>query len=257
MSLELIKKIRQLTGAGINDVKRALDEANGDETKAIEILRKAGSKIADKKADREISEGVIAIAKEGNKVAVVALGCETDFVARNEDFIKATDELAKKLLTTSESEFKSWAEEHIKNDLIVKIGENLQLGNFGISEGDTIGTYLHSNKKVATVVILNNGTEDLAKEIAMQVAATAPQYLKPEDVPTDILDKEKEIYTEQLKKENKPANILENILKGKIDKYYTEVCLIKQIYIKDDKKSIEKLLEEAKAKIKEFKYYSL
>lgn len=257
MSLELVKKIRQLTGAGMNDIHRALNEAKGDETKTIEILRKAGSKIAAKKLDRDVKEGVIALAKEGHKIGIILLGCETDFVARNEDFVKAANGLAQKLLVVGQDKFADWANEYIKNELIVKIGENLQLINFEIIEGDILGDYLHSNRKVATVVVLNSGTVELAKEIAMHATALAPKYLKPDDVPADILDKEKEIYTEQLKKEGKPESMLENILKGKVNKFYSEICLIKQIFIKDDKKTIEQLLKDNEAEIKEFKYYSL
>ncbi len=257
MSFEIIKKVRKITGAGISDVKKALDEAQGDEEKAIEILRKAGTKIAAKKSDRDTSEGCITVLEEGDKVGVVALKCETDFVARNEDYIQAVDDLGKKLLEVGEEEFKQWSEDKIKNDLIVKIGENLQLGDFNVIEGDIIGTYLHSNRKVASVVVLEKGSVELAKDIAMHVSAMAPKYLKPEDVPEEEIAKEKEIYTEQLKKEDKPDEVIEKILEGKINKYYTEVCLLKQVFVKDDKKNIEQLLESNGGSIKEFKYYSL
>lgn len=257
MSLELIKEIRQITGAGMNDVNQALKEADGDKEKAIEILRKKGQKIAAKKSDREVKEGVVAFAQAANKLAVVALACETDFVAKNEDFKKSVQELADKLLEMGKEEFKVWSEKYIQDELIVRIGENLQLANFDIFEGETIGTYLHSNNKVASVVVLKGGSEDLAKEIAMHSTAMAPKYLKPEDVPADVLVKEKEIYSEQLKKEGKPENIIENILKGKVEKYYSENCLLKQAFVKDDKKSIEDLLKAAGAELENFAYYSL
>ncbi|MCB9802806.1 elongation factor Ts [Candidatus Nomurabacteria bacterium] len=258
MSLELIKKIRQITGAGMVDVKKALDEADGNEEKAIEILRKAGSKIAAKKADREASEGVLAIVKKDNKVAVVGLNCETDFVARNEDFISSVNVFAEKLLELGKENFAAWAEDEIKNNLIVKIGENLRLApDFEILSGEIIGDYLHSNNKVAGVVVLKGGSVDLAKDIAMHIAAMAPKYLKPEDVPEDVLAKEKEIYAEQLKAEGKPEAMLEQILQGKLQKFYTEVCLLKQMFIKDDKKNIEQLLTENNAELESFVYRSL
>jgi len=258
MSLELIKEIRQITGAGMSDVKKALDEANGDRAKAIEFLRKRGQKIAAKKSDREVKEGVIAFEQQTNKVAIVALACETDFVAKNEDFKAAVKELAVKLMAIGKTEFEAWATKYIQDELIVKIGENIKLLNFDIFEGDfVIGRYLHSNKKVASVVALNGGNETLANEIAMHATAMAPSYIKPEDVPAEIIDKEKEIYIEQLKKENKPADVMAKILEGKVKKFYTEVCLIKQAFIKDDKKSIEKLLQENDATIENFVYYSL
>lgn len=257
MSLELIKEVRQITGAGMSDVNKALAEAKGDKDKAIEILRKQGQKIAAKKSAREIKEGVIALAFAQAKVAVVALGCETDFVARNEDFVQSVNGLAKKLLELSQDKFTPWAEEYIKNELVVKIGENLQLLKAEIVEGQIMGTYLHSNKKVAAVVVLSAGSESLAKEIAMHVAAMAPKYLRPEDVPADVLAKEKEIYAQQLKNEGKPANIMEKIMAGKVAKFYTEVCLLNQPFIKDDKQSVEKFLAANQAIVDKFSYYSL
>lgn len=257
MSLELIKEIRQITGAGISDVKKALDEAGGDREKAIEILRKKGQKIAAKKSDREVKEGVIAFAKDSNKIAVVALACETDFVAKNEDFQTAVAQLADKLISIGKENFESWANKYIQDELIVKIGENLQLAKFDIYEGSVVGSYLHSNNKAAAVVVLDGGSENLANEIAMHATAMAPKYLKPDDVPAEVLDKEKEIYSEQLKKEGKPEQVVAKIMEGKVNKFYTEVCLIKQAYIKDDKKSIEQLLKEAGATIETFGYYSL
>ena len=257
MSLELIKEIRQITGAGMSDVNKALKEADGDRDKAIEILRKRGQKIAAKKSDREVKEGVIAFEQKDNKVAIVALACETDFVAKNEDFQTAVQGLATKLMELGKEEFATWASKHVQDELIVKIGENLQLANFDIFEGEVVGTYLHSNNKAASVIVLKGGNEELAKDIAMHATAMAPKYLVPEDVPTEVIDKEKEIYTEQLKKEGKPAEVIVKILEGKVNKFYTEVCLIKQTYVKDDKKSIEKLLEENNATIENFGYYSL
>lgn len=257
MSLELIKEIRQITGAGISDVKEALDEAAGVKDKAIEILRKKGQKIAAKKSEREVKEGVVAFAKGNNQVAVVALACETDFVAKNEDFKKAVAELADKLLAMGKNDFESWAIKYIQDEMIVKIGENLQLARFDIFSGSIVGTYLHSNNKAAAVVVLSGGNLDLANAISMHVTAMAPKYLEPEDVPQEVVDKEKEIYIEQLKTENKPAEVINKILEGKVNKFYTEVCLLKQAYIRDDKKSIEQLLKENKATIDNFAYYSL
>ncbi|MBU1202952.1 translation elongation factor Ts [Patescibacteria group bacterium] len=257
MSLELIKEVRQITGAGMSDVKVALDEAGGDREKAIEILRKKGQKIAAKKSDREIKEGVIAISSGDKKVALVGLGCETDFVAKNEDFQNAVSELSAKLLEMGKDNFSDWATKYIQDELIVKIGENLQLVFSEIFEGNTIGTYLHSNKKVASVVVLSSGQEEIAKEIAMHTAALAPKYLKPEEVPSDVLDKEKEVYAEQLKNEGKPADMIAKISLGKVNKFYSEVCLLKQPYVKDDKKSIEQFAQDNNAVIEKFGYFSL
>ncbi len=259
MDLSQIKQLRDTTGAPMNDCQAALTESNGDMEKAIEILRKKGQKMADKKSSRVAKEGVISITKKDKKVAIVSLNCETDFVARNQDFINVVQEFADKLIDSKIEDFEIWANDKIKNELIVKIGENLQLGKCDIVEGSVIGHYLHSNKKIATIVVLSAGNEELAKDIAMHITAMSPQYLSPEDVPAEILEKEKEIYKEQLKTEGKPENIIENILNGKVEKFYKENCLTKQAFIKDDKISIEQLLKNSgeNIKIEKFTRYSL
>jgi len=239
MDIQKITKLRQLTGAGMGDCKKALVEAGEDLDKAVEVLRKNGAVKAAKKADREAKEGLVAMAKADGKVAMVALNCETDFVARNDDFIAAVQDLADKLLTTETAEFKTWADEKIKTELVVKIGENIQLGDFTVIEGGVIGTYLHANKRVVASVVLRSGTEELAAELAMQVVAMSPSFIRPEDVPTELLDKEKEIITELLTKEGKPAEMIEKIMVGKVNKYYEEVCLTKQGFIKEDKQKVE------------------
>ena len=242
---KIIAQLRSQTGAGMVDCKNALEEAGGDLEKAIEILRKKGEIKAEKKSDRATSEGLIALAKEGDKVAYVSLNCETDFVARNEDFIKATNDFSKKLLASENiEEFKTWAEENIKKELVVKIGENMQLGDFGVLEGKVIGSYVHSNKKVAGLVVLSGGSQELADDIAMQITAMSPKYIKPEDISAEVLEKEKEIYREQLKKEGKPDEIIEKILEGKLAKFYEEVCLLKQSFIKDEDVTIEELIKK-------------
>jgi len=250
IDLQTITQLRNQTGAGIVDCKKALEETGGDIDKAIEVLRKRGEIKAAKKADRATKEGLVAIVKADQKAAAVVLACETDFVSRNEDFISAVYSYAQKLLTTPAEEFKTWAENNIKTDLILKIGENIQLGDFGVLTGEVLGTYLHSNKKMGAVVALTGlsaeagGREDVANDIAMQIVAMNPKYLKPEDVPTAELEKEKEIYRAQLKNENKPAEIVEKIILGKINKYYEDVCLLNQQFIKDDSKKVSDLLKE-------------
>ncbi len=255
--LALIKRVRELTGAGMVDVKQALEQAGDDETKAVEILRKAGQKIAEKKSSRTAKEGVIAFSAAAGKLAVVRLSCETDFVARNQDFIDAAQVFADKLLNLGLAEFTAWADQEIKNNLIVKIGENIQLAGADIIDGPVIGSYLHSNRKVASVVVLATGDEAIAKEIAMHVAAMSPKYLQPAEVPAEVLAKEKEIIAEQLKNEGKPAEMIEKISSGKINKFYSEVCLLQQPYIKDDKMSVEQFAANNQAKVEKFYYFSL
>lgn len=256
---QAITKLREITGAGIGDCKATLEEAGGDIDKAVEIMRKKGAIKAAKKSDRATKEGVIASAQKDGKVAVVGLACETDFVARNQDFINTVNELAAKLLEMDNvDDFKSWAEEKIKNEMIVKIGENLQLVAVDIVSGPVLGCYIHSNKKIASVVVLDKGTQDLALDIAMQVVAMSPKCLKPEDVDVEELKKEKEIYKVQLKNEGKPEAMWDKIIEGKVNKFYTDVCLLKQAFIKDDKKSIEKILaENNSAVIEDYKRYQI
>ncbi len=254
---QTISKLREQTGAGIGDCQKALEEADGDLTKAVEILRKSGEIKAAKKSDRSANEGVIAIAresasggKESQKAAVVVLNCETDFVARTQDFIDTAQNFAKKLLEINTDEFGVWADSVIKNELVVKIGENIKLGKHEVLTGEIIGSYLHANKKIAAVVVLSGGSHALTGDIAMHVAALNPLYLDIQDIPPEVLKKEKEIYSEQLKQQGKPENIWAKIIEGKLAKYYEDNCLLKQVFIKNEDKKIADLL--GAAKIREF-----
>ncbi|MDX9892920.1 MAG: translation elongation factor Ts [Patescibacteria group bacterium] len=241
---KLITKLRGLTGAGISDCKQVLEEALGDMDKAVELLRKKGAVKAAKKSERETKEGVIAMTQDGNRVAIAALACETDFVARNQDFIQAVSDFAKQLLALGQDDFKVWVQAKIKDELIVKIGENIQLVESEIIEGEVLGAYLHSNKKVASVVVLSGGSQELAIDLAMQVAAMSPKYVKPEDISSEEIEKEKEIYREQLKSEGKPEAMWEKIMPGKLNKYYQEVCLLNQPFIKEDKLSVQDYIKK-------------
>jgi elongation factor Ts len=252
MSLEVIKKIRSLTGAGIVDVQKALAEANNDEEKAIQILREQGQKMAAKREDRTTHEGVIAIAKGAHAVAMASLTCETDFVALNADFIQAAQDFADLALTTDPAALKAQAEDKIKNELILKIGENIQFGESKKIEGSIIGSYLHSNKKIASAVSLHNGSQEVANDLALHIAAFRPDYLKPEDVPAELIATEQAIYRKQLEAENKPAEMIEKILPGKLEKYYAEVCFLKQKFVKDDSMSVEQYLQQNNASVDTF-----
>lgn len=252
---QTISKLREQTGAGIGDCQKALKKAGGDLTKAVEILRKSGEIKAAQKSDRSAKEGVIAIARGGQKAAAVVLNCETDFVARNNDFIKTADNLAQKLLEMTPEEFGSWAEAVIKNELVVKIGENIKLGKYEILSGAVIGSYLHANKKIAAIVVLSGGSDALAGDIAMHISALNPLYLDIQDIPPAVLEKEKEIYREQLKQQGKPENIWDKIIEGKLAKYYEDNCLLKQVFIKDENKKIGDLL--AGVKIKQLSRYQV
>ncbi len=241
----LVIKLRKMTGAGIVECQKTLKETDGNIDEAIEILRKKGAMKAAKKADRATKEGVVAAAINDDKTAgaLIKIHCETDFVARNQDFIDTVQELADEYLKGDNAE-ENFAEK--KDELVMKIGENLQFGEAGKLEGELVVAYIHNNRKTGTLIAFDKKIdEDLANGIAMHTAAMAPDYLNPEDVPEDLINKEKEVYTEQLKNAGKPENIIDKILEGKINKFYEEICLNHQKYIKDDKKSVNEVIGDA------------
>lgn len=266
--MEQIKQLRDKTGCGIGDCKKALEESNGDLEQAGEILRKKGIAKAAKRADRETSEGVILAGVNENATEgyLVEINSETDFVARNEKF----QDLAKSIFDLVKVKKPADLESLLALDMdgsIVKnkveefsgvIGEKIEISNVSIlkNETGTIGSYLHMNGRIGVLISLDKPDQgELATDMAMQVAAANPKYLKPEDVPAEEVNKEKEIYQEQLAKEGKPENIMDKIIQGKIEKYYCEICLVKQEFIKDDKQKVEGVLGDIK--IVEFKRYSL
>ncbi|MFA5318177.1 MAG: translation elongation factor Ts [Patescibacteria group bacterium] len=257
--MEQIKQLRDKTGCGISDCKKALEETGGDIDKAAEVLRKKGIAKAAKRADREASEGIILAAVNENNTEgyMLEVNSETDFVARNEKF----QDFANKVFTILKEKKCVSAEELLGADMEnsnVKeqlesfsgvIGEKLEIRNAAVikNEAGTVGSYLHMGGKIGILISLNKpGQKELAIDMAMQVAAANPKYLKPEDMPSEELEKEKEIYREQLSKEGKPEEMIEKIIVGKINKYYGDVCLIKQEYIKDDKIKVEEVLGDAK-----------
>ncbi len=246
-----VAKLRSLTGAGMMDCKKALDEADGDMEKAGEILRKKGVIKAAKRADKIAAEGVTSVKTKGNTAVVLELNSETDFVAQNEDFKKLVNELADDLLenkpATMEEAMSVAVAEKI-NNLTAKIGEKIALRRFFVmekSDADVFGAYSHLGGKISVLVLLKNTTDSgLAGDIAMHTAAANPKYISRAEVPAETVEKEKEIYTDQLKQQGKPEAAIPNILKGKLDKFYSEVCLLEQPFIKDEEKTIQKLLGE-------------
>lgn len=256
-SLEIIKKIRTLTGAGMMDVQKALEEAGGDEQKAIDLLRERGQKMAAKRLDRETKEGVIALAKGEGKIAWAYLTCETDFVARNADFIAATQAFADQALAEGADIVKQTAPEKVTAELVLKIGENIQFGGAQVFEGAVIGSYLHGNRKVAAIAVLSSGSQDVANDVAMQAAALRPDYVQPSDVPADVIERETGIYRKQLESEGKPAEMIEKIMPGKLEKFYSEVCLLKQKFVKDDSLTVEQYLQNNQAVLVSSTYLAL
>lgn len=251
--MELIKQLREITGAGMVDCKKALDEANNDVQAAVAILRKRGIAKAAKRTGRETNEGVVKVAINDNKneAYILSLSSETDFVARNEKFQEFADSVLKLAMDKKVANLESLLSMELANGTVKEdldslsgtIGEKMGLAAYGRVMGPSVAAYSHLGGKIAVVVALDQaGKEDVANDIAMQIAATDPKYLEPSEVKADELEREKDIYKEQLLKEGKPEAMIEKILLGKLAKYYSEVCLIEQEFIKDDKKKIKDIL---------------
>ncbi len=244
-----VAKLRSMTGAGMMDCKKALDEAEGDMEKAGEILRKKGIIKAAKRTDKIAAEGTTQVKVSGNTAVVLEVNSETDFVAQNEDFKKLVNELTDNLLENKPAgmeEAVSPAVTEKINNLTAKIGEKIALRRFAVVEktdADAFGAYSHLGGKISVLILLKNSTDSsLAGDIAMHAAASNPKYISRDQVPAEIVAKEKEIYTEQLKQQGKPEAAIEKIMVGKLDKFYSEICLLEQPFIKDEEKTIQKLL---------------
>ena len=265
--MEKIKQLRELTGAGMVECKKALDDAGGDLDKAVEILRKKGIAGAAKRSGREANEGIIRVGTsgDGKEGYILEVNAETDFVARNEKFIALADKifaLVKERKPAGLDELSAMkmdagtVEEALKH-LSGTVGEKMGIKKFEIVKTDgTAAAYSHMGGKIGALVCLDRpGAAEAAYDMAMQVATANPKYILPADMPRAEADKEMEIYREQLAKEGKPANIIDKILSGKINKYYEEVCLLEQEYIKDDKKKVKDILRDVK--VERFIRYSL
>jgi len=246
-----VKELREKTGVGMMDCKKALVESGGDEEKAIMYLREKGLSKAAKKAGRATSEGLITpyISEDGKTAVIAELLCETDFVAKGDDFQAFSASLSEKIagLDVTAGTAEDLPEEITDvTDLIAKLGENMGVGRFAkVTTDGVLGVYVHSNNKLASIVELDGGDEDLAKDIAMHVAAMNPTCLTSDELPAEVLEKEKALYLKQAMDEGKPENIAEKIVMGRLNKFYSEVCLVNQAFIKEDKKSIKDVLNGA------------
>ncbi len=261
ITADMIKDLRIKTGAGLLDCKKALMESNGDIDAAVEFLRKSGAAKADKKTGRITSEGRISLKVDGNKAVMVEVNSETDFVAKNPEFQAFSDEVAALILQTqasnldalSKASFKGATLEEALKSLIAKIGENISVRRFAqlqASADEVLGSYVHMGNKIAVLVKLKGPqakiTDAVTRDVAMHVAASAPQYLTRENIPAEIIAKEKEIYLEQMKDSGKPANVLEKIIEGKVAKFADEVCLVNQVFVKDPtgKQTVNQFLKQ-------------
>ncbi len=237
-----VAALRARTGVSITAVKQALEEAQGDQEKAIEILRKKGIAGAVKKADREQREGAIFAAAGTGKAALVLIRCETDFVSRSDDFQAFGQKLAETVLEHGEAGAKGTIDTLIP-EAVQKLGENISLGEVREIQAPSVGTYVHSNRKIGVLVGLDGtGKEETAKDVAMHAAAMSPAYVKPEDVPAEAVSAEREIWLEQMKGDPKPAEIQEKIMQGKERKFREESALMTQPFVKDSGKTVSQYL---------------
>jgi elongation factor Ts len=279
ISASMVMKLRKISGQGMMDCKRALQEANGDVEQAMGILRKKGLATLAKRAERETTEGTVVskISEDGKAVAMATLCCETDFVAKSDDFVTTASALADAALACSADEGVDNILETIVdgkkfNDILTetvsKTGEKTQVGDFAKYKLDgpgLISTYIHFNEKVGTMVQIETSDEtiaaadvlkQIASDIAMHITATKPLSLDKDGIDPEMIEQEKAIFAEQVK--NKPANIIDKIVEGKMKKFFSENCLLQQQFVKDNSKSVEQVLTEAakqsggEAKIKRF-----
>lgn len=266
--MEQIKILRERTGAGMVDCKKALEESGGDMEKAIEILRKKGIAKAAKREERETNEGIVKVGTDesGKAAFIIEINAETDFVSRNEKFGQFATDVFNILKASRPKDLEALMAEKMADGNSVKdnldslsgiIGEKLGIKRFDIlTTNGTAASYSHANGRIGAIAAIDKEeASELAYEIAMQVAAASPRFISREEVSAGEIDKEKEIYTEQLKKEGKPEEMIEKIMQGKLNKFYEEICLIDQEYIKEDKKKIRDILNGAN--VEKFIRYSL
>lgn len=268
ISASMVKELREASGAGMLDCKKALEATNGNMEEAVNWLREKGISKAAKKASRIAAEGLAFPLIDGNKAVIVEVNSETDFVAKNEEFKSLVEVVAKAILDNSPSSVDEAMDIDIDgkklsdviNEKIATIGEKLSFRRFEILEKEDsqiFGTYSHSGGRIVTVVVMDGDDSELAKDIAMQAAAMKPLYLSRDDVPTERLEKERAILTEQAENEGLDSNKLPMIVNGRLNKFYEEVCLLDQGFIKENKMKVSKYVESKHSKIFDFVRYEV
>jgi|SRR5450432_2244201 elongation factor Ts len=265
ITADTVKQLRERTGAGMMECKKALVETQGDLDAAAELMRKSGLAKADKKAARVAAEGTVAVERSGNNAVLVEVNCETDFVARSDAFLAFAGEIARTALDTAPSDLNSLLAqtrgsstlEDQRRALIAKIGENISVRRFvRVTAPGVLGTYVHGGR-IGSLVALKGGDEALAKDLAMHVAAVNPAYVDSSGVPPAVLDKEREILTEQTKGEKKPPEIIAKMVEGRLRKFLAEITLVGQPFVKDPEVTVDKLLKKADATVVQFVRYEV
>jgi len=264
MSASLVKELRERTGLGLLECKKALAAAGNDIEVAIEDLRKSSGMKAAKKAGRTAADGVVAtrIAEDGSYGIVVEVNSETDFVARDDNFLSFVDQVVTKLYTERSDNVEALKEGEIeaaRESLVQKIGENIGVRRAAVvsAESGVVGGYVHGNKRIAVLVELKGGDQDLARDVAMHVAAVNPQVVSPEQMPEEVITKEREIFTAQAQDSGKPAEIIEKMIDGRIRKFLAENSLTEQAFVKDPETTVGKLVKAAGAEIVSFSRFEV
>ena len=254
MDTSKIKELRDMSGAGLMDCKKALEASDGDIDKAMDYLREKGISKAAKKQARIAAEGLSTVLIDGNNAAVVEVNCETDFVAKNEKFINLVNTIAKLIVDndvkTMEEALALPCEEGTLNDYVTSmtatIGEKISFRRFERktkTDSQNFGSYIHMGGKISVLTVIEGATEDVAKDVAMHAAAMRPSYIRREDVPAEETAKEMEVLKEQAMNEGKPAEIAEKMVQGRINKFYKEICLEEQEFVKDSDKTVSEFVK--------------
>ena len=269
ITASLVKELRERTGAGMMDCKKALKQTDGNIEAAIDYLRENGIAKAAKKADRIAAEGLSYIEVKGNKAVILEINSETDFVAKNEKFVALVKNVAEAILAAEPAtleealqvEAQGGTVEAVINEGIATIGEKLSLRRFEVvtkSDADAFGAYSHMGGRIGVLTLVEGSTdEEAAKDVAMHIAALAPKYLDESEVPADVLEHEKKVLTEQALNEGKPANIVEKMIVGRINKFLEEITVVKQKFVKDDSFTVEKFVASKGGKLAKFVRYEV
>ena len=266
ISASMVKELRERTGAGMMECKKALVETDGNIEKAIEALRKSGQAKADKKSSRIAADGRIAVAVDGNKAAIAEINSETDFVAKDENFIGFIDAVVGAALTSSVDDVDALSAitlpdgrtvEAARTDLVTKVGENISVRRFARVEAtDHLGNYTHG-ARIGTLVSMSGGSAELARDVAMHIAATNPVCVDEDGVPADALERERRIFVEQAAASGKPPEIVEKMVTGRVAKFLKEITLLGQPFVKDPDVSVGQLLKSADATVNSFVRYEV
>ena len=265
ISASLVKELRERTGAGMMDCKAALNEASGDIEEAIKIMRKSGAAKAAKKAGRIAAEGIISIRQKESDIVMLEVNCETDFVAKDDNFLSFADAIVNVIMENDVNDIDNLLKLNLGNQtieeatqqLVTKIGEKVTIRRFEkCSIKNEVGIYLHGTR-IGVVVETKGGDQELAKDIAMHIAASRPLYINEDNVAKEVLDKEREIYLAQAKESGKPEEIIKKMVEGRIKKYIKEITLLGQPFVKDPDQSIDKILKSAEANVLSFIRYEV